>query len=332
MRIYHKDNRISLEGVSDEVLFKPELDYYRKNNQYHVDLFGVHVINIYRRINVQIIITKTCNFDCPFCIERDGLKIQIDESNCNLPFYVKEVLLQYIQQGIVPTISITGGEPTLHPQRLTNILDIISKFWGMNKIECVNLNTNGTNLKCMEDFPWVSLNISRHHYNFNDNMSIFGSMFKAIDARTTERSYLQCVLLKDYINNVESIKKYINVYSMARGFSFRSLTVLDSQKRYFKEAQFTKDNYVDIKFILDQIDKDPDFTFIQQKIGDHYIYEIYRYRGKIVRFVYSNFDWLRQVEIKEREQGDIFSRATIIEPTAVYSGWAYDINRIYGRD
>lgn len=329
MRIFDINQRIDLSGKQDESLFEPELDYYRKNNQYHVDLFGVHVINIYKRINVQILITRICNFHCKFCIENDGLSFNI--STYQLPWLVKEVLTQYKTQNIRPTVSITGGEPTLLPQRLYEILNVILPFVEKNDIEYVNLNTNGTNISCVNLFPWLAINVSRHHYDFSVNQQIFGGKFNTLDHNTTTKSTLQCVLMMGYIDTLREIKKYMDIYSMAKGYSFRSLTKLDKSKGYLKESIFTSERFVDIKLILDQVARDPDFTFVQQKIGDHYIYEIYRYKGKIVRFVYSNFDWLRRVENEERQQGDIYSRATIIEPTTVYTGWAYDINRIYTR-
>jgi len=115
----------------------------------------------------------------------------------------------------------------------------------------------------------------------------------------------------------------------ASGFSFRGLTTLDSDKDYKMEREFTNNSVIDIKSLLDEIANDSRFEFIQQKIGDHYLFEIYRYKGKYVRFTYSNFEWLKSVENQERKDGKWYSRATIIHPNAVYAGWTYNLNKIH---
>lgn len=332
MRIFNKQRRISLSGKSDAELFLPEAEWYRNNNQYHVEIFGKHIINIYRRINVQIVLTKVCNLKCKFCIEREIMPATVGGANW-LPWYVREVLSQYKEQGVIPTVSITGGEPTLFPDRLFNILDIIGSFLGgVDGIKFVNINTNGTNLAILDKFPWLRINVSRHHFNYNVNEEIFGTAFSPFDTKLERSASFQCVLMKGYIDSVQQMKRYMDTYFYsANGFSFRGLTTLDEQKGYVNEIAFTKEHFVDVKPILDAIANDPEFEFIQQKIGDHYVYELYKYRGKVLRIVYSNFAWLRQIETEERKQGDCFSRATIIHPNAVYSGWTYDLNLIHAK-
>ena len=118
----------------------------------------------------------------------------------------------------------------------------------------------------------------------------------------------------------------------ASGFSFRGLTRLDAGKQYDKEVKFSLAHEIDFFGIANRVANDPDFEFVQQKIGDHYWFEIYRYRGKIVRLTYSNFAFLRKSETEERAKGAIFSRATIIHPDGkIYAGWTYDLNLIAER-
>lgn len=327
MRIFDKSRRIKLSGISDEELFSPELEYYRSHNQYPVVLFGKPIVNIYKNINLQVLVTKACNYRCPFCIENDGQPSEINRGKNWIPYLVRETLQEYKNQGVTPTISITGGEPTLFPDRLFNVLDIIGSFG----IPRVNLNTNGTNLQIPTSFPWLKINLSRHHYLVNANKKIFGEQY---DPTNEPKDYtpftLQCVLMKDYIHSIPGIINYIDHFSRkgAKGFSFRGLSTLDDNKGYQQERAFTLDQSLNIKPILDEIATDERFEFVQQKIGDHYIYEFYKYDDRFLRFTYSNFSWLRAVESKERENGQWFSRATIIHPDSVYTGWTYDINRI----
>jgi len=326
MRIFQAERRIVLTGTSDEALFAPELEYYSNHNQYPVTLFGKPIVNLYRNINVQILITRACNFKCKFCIENDGIKTKNDGSYW-LGNLVHSTLSQYREQGIMPNVSITGGEPTLLPNRLFNILDIVKSYHG---IKNVNVNTNGYDLSVIRSFPGVRINLSRHHWWSGMNRQIFGDAYTRENVKDFSGVTLQCVLMQNYVNSVPMMKEYMDRYidKGADGFSFRGLTTLDVDKGYQVEKVFSEQNVVDIKVILDTVAKDADFEFVQQKIGDHYIFEIYKYRGKYVRFTYSNFNWLRQIETDERKSGKSFSRATVIHPNAVYSGWTYDLNKL----
>ena len=176
----------------------------------------------------------------------------------------------------------------------------------------------------------VKINISRHHYCETAANRIFRST-NPLEYIIPENASMQCVLMKDYIGSVAEIKKYIDFFSLlgVNGFSFRGLSALDPTKKYYSEVNFTSDQSVDFFAIANQIADDPDFQFVQQKIGDHYVYEIYTYKGKHVRFTYSNFDFLRKIETQERNNNQWYSRAIVISPQGhVYAGWTYDINMI----
>jgi MoaA/NifB/PqqE/SkfB family radical SAM enzyme len=77
-------------------------------------------------------ITKSCNQYCDICISA------ANESNTDL--LAASRIDAIIERYRVARITITGGEPTLHPD-LPNILEILSKH-----AEAVVLSTNGTNL------------------------------------------------------------------------------------------------------------------------------------------------------------------------------------------
>jgi hypothetical protein len=137
--------------------------------------------------------------------------------------------------------------------------------------------------------------------------------------------------MKGYIDSVSEIKKYMDFFTLlgADGFSFRGMSTLDVGKEYVDEINFSNAHAVDFFSIVEEVSNDPAFEFVQQKIGDHYWFEHYNYKGKPVRFTYSNFDFLRKVETEERKNNQWFSRATIISPTGrVYAGWTYDINEL----
>lgn len=331
MRIFDKTRRIYLSKEKEIALFLDELEYYRTNNQYKVKLFGKDIVNIYKNINLQVLLTKICNNRCPFCIENDGYDI----CNKEIEIYniLSSVLQQYISQNITPVVSITGGEPTLFPGKLLTVLDICKKY----NIKFYNVNTNGVNLSYLASTDGFRINLSRHHYELDKIIELFGldSLYCTpkylYDNILKARTYIQCVLIKGYIDSINEMKLFMDHYIQKGciGFSFRGLTKLDTVKDYSKEINWVNNHWVDVFNIANELCNEPDFEFIQQKIGDHYFYEVWKYKGFLVRITYSNFELLREIETKEREQGKIYSRATIINPSGnVYSGWCYDINKL----
>lgn len=327
MRIYNKNYRIKLSRENENKLFTEELDYYRTNNQYPVSLFEKKIINIYKNINLQILVTNRCNLKCKFCIERSDDCDTVSEKN---PLSILTYLLsQYNFFGIYPNISITGGEPSLDLEYLHNIINLINKY----EINHLNINSNGTFLDPIQ-FLHINLNISRHHYNNIKNNDIFGKDRGMYYNRFYNNDFVnfQCVLLDGYIDSIDEIKKYTDLHIKhgIKRVTFRGLSNLNTDKGYYEESiEFCNNQTVDVFKILNDISEDKDFEFIQQKIGDHYIYELYKYKGITVCFSYSNFAFLKNIENEERQNGKLFSRATILKPDgSVYIGWYYEINKI----
>ena len=62
-----------------------------------------------------IILTKECNRNCPFCIDRPNRKYYKNYK----PFINLETvkgILEFAEENNIKTIALNGGEPTLHPQ------------------------------------------------------------------------------------------------------------------------------------------------------------------------------------------------------------------------
>ncbi len=323
MRMFNKERRYPISKENEIETFKKELEYYRNYNVYNIRLFGYRIINIYKNINVQVVISKNCNYSCPFCIENDHTINEEIESPIGKIF--DSIIDQYTGQGITPSVSITGGEPTLFPERLREIYQIAIKRWGLSR---VNINTNGVNPDILEEMKGIRVNLSRHHYCETKADMIFG---KKSDYVIGSNITMQCVMMKGFIDSVAEIKKYMDFFIAMRadGFSFRGMSKLDASKEYVREIDFSTTHAIDFFSIVNEVSNDPAFEFVQQKIGDHYFYEIYKYKGKPVRFTYSNFEFLRKVETEERKNGKSYSRATIISPSGkVYTGWTYNINEL----
>lgn len=327
MRTFERRHRFTITKENEVATFQGELEYYRTNNVFPVKILGNKILNIYKNINLQLVLGKACNYKCQFCIENDNISGDTSATDYAFIDTLDDVISDLRNYGITPWISITGGEPTLFKNRLQMVYNLLSG-WDLEKR--ANVNTNGTNLGLLEKMKGFRINLSRHHYCESKSREIFGSE-DCSNYIMADNVVLQCVMMKGYIDSVTEMKKYMDFYSGigATGFSFRGLSTLDAGKQYEKEVNFSLARSIDFFAIVNAVANDPEFEFLQQKIGDHYFFEIYKYKGKVVRFTYSNFEFLRKVETEERAMGQWFSRATIISPKAkVYAGWTYDINEI----
>ncbi len=141
---------------------------------------------------------------------------------------------------------------------------------------------------------------------------------------------IQSVMMRGGVESVKDVKAFIDHYNNLgfKSYSFRGLSVLDYNNDYSGAEKFTQENAVDFFKIVNDVAKDPEFEFKQQKIGDHYVYEIWEYKGSVLRFTYSNFSLLREIEENERKKGKRFSRAT--PDNRVTTGWIEDLNRLVG--
>lgn len=73
---------------------------------------------LYYRINVQLILTQECPYNCPFCLERknpmqgdNNFKAQIES--------LKKILSEHPNA----RLTITGGEPGLYPNHVSELID-----------------------------------------------------------------------------------------------------------------------------------------------------------------------------------------------------------------
>ncbi len=341
MRIFDLERRINITRENEKDIFLEEAKYYTQNNVYPVTLFGKEVLNIYKNINVQTVLTYACNYKCGFCIERgnkDGNRVSDEEYASRL----EEILKQYKSQGINPHVSITGGEPLLMKDRLELVLKVLKKY----DIEKYNINTNGFFLRkylsMLEKYDMPHINVSRHDYRKIKIPGLFGIVGFENVIDDDDLSYvqsrlgnitIQSVMIKGGVESVKDIKEFMNHYNKLgfKSYSFRGLSILDHNNDYSGAEEFTRKNFVDFFEIVNSVAKDPEFEFKQQKIGDHYVYEIWKYKGATLRFTYGNFSLLREIEENERKEGKRFSRATILFPdNRVTTGWIEDLNKLVG--
>lgn len=169
------------------------------------------------RIQLSIIPTSFCPCRCPFCIAhaRRNNKAVLDIKK------LETTLRRLKAEDSIRGIKITGGEPMLHPELTSDIIDMIYDIWGDEYFE-VSLDTCGVDLKGLMDIKKLSrldqVHISRHHYDDEINKSIFNGPvpgMKELKEAIGSVSYkdlfiVNCMLMKDYIGTTEEVHKYLD--------------------------------------------------------------------------------------------------------------------------
>jgi len=296
MRIYKKEERLEHTLSTISYFFANEYNYYSKNNVRLFSWEGQQYGALYRRLNVQLMVTKKCPFDCPFCIEKINAVGKEDRNEILQKENLKKLLEELVSNGIEPTVSITGGEPTLFCHYVADIKNMLDDMG----IIC-NINTAGVlNTESRELFQtFERVNLSVHSNNRAKNNEIFG------------------LLRKDYWND-DSLKHATiqSVVQLADASELKDFLNSFSQKRFSVRfpSETSTASSIEWRDLFRAIETDDDFKFVQQKIGDYYWYEEYLYKGeKVVRFSFSS---MRQLEYyKERFSDEShLTRACIVLP------------------
>jgi molybdenum cofactor biosynthesis enzyme MoaA len=302
-------------------MFGEELDYYTKHNIKNINIFGTEVKNLYKNINLQIISNYECNSSCTFCIEKYN-KYKIKKlPDLEFSHYIDSILKEYQNNNVRPVVSITGGEPLMFKNRINHIIKILMD----NKVQRYGINTNAKFLNCsfyidlfnrlFDNEPFY-INVSRHHINDNKNNEISGNFISIdelikINNELKNRLTLQSVTINNYIDSSEKIKEFMDHFidKGFNSFSFRGLY----------DTNLHKNMYIDFFDLIEQISVDNDCVFIEQKVGDHYIYEKYKYKNKTFRLTYANIPYLNMIEDKEIANNINICRNAILFPDGKFS-------------
>lgn len=260
-------------------------------------------------------ITDYCNAKCAFCVEKNCAKNDQPEHFIE---NVDKMLTEMEKTGILYSVSVTGGEPTIYP-KFVELCEVLKR----HNIQFLTMNTNGHWLNKYVDvidglFDWI--NISRHRFTDEENNKVFGTKVLTVEELRELRAKLkqtkmriQCVM--EVVDTPELLEKFIKVYDFADDTSFRRLMKLGDE--YGVDYNLNEDNYVKC---LEYCYKN--YKFVEQTIQDYYIYEIYEHNGKNVTFSYSNMAMLRTLE---KVEDDSKIREFIIHPNGVVSGsWKMD--------
>lgn len=166
-----------------------------------------------KKIELTIQLTNKCNCGCTFCSNSNFTDYKFDKSK-----FIKIFSLLKNNYPIIK-VSFTGGEPTLHPL-FTELVGFIRENLSHALIV---VNTNGSNLEKLKEvshFKGIEYGISRHHYDETKNAKIFKSNapctnqeladFVDYISTTDNRILLHCNLIKNQIDNIDEVKKYLD--------------------------------------------------------------------------------------------------------------------------
>ncbi len=262
---------------------------------------------VYKNLNFSIFIDDRCNADCKFCVaqlryhHRNELyqKDRIADPDSYLA-RLDEVLR--IVRPLDPSVSLTGGEPTLSPL-LTEVLKLVDHY-GFRKR---TITTNGSGLLRVQDndtilgnlirYRWDHLNISRVSPDDRINRAIMRfsedsaycdmAMLReilAICGKSSLKHRMSCLLLKECVHDAAGIKSYADILSEvgADNFIFRELMDYDRLAVNTEKTEYCRENKVKLYDIWQQFRDYPEFVPYLNLLGYYYYVEIYKYRNMTV--------------------------------------------------
>lgn len=292
-RQYAKETGISDYNINNYDLLEYKFDTGKKK--------------VYGNVNFNIFIDDYCNADCKFCVAQlryEHKHAMYKKAHIkDLDAYLKrlEEVLKIVRP-LNPSVSITGGEPTLSPI-LTEVMKLVDSYNFRKR----TITTNGSGLLKVQDndtilsnlikYKWNHLNISRASYNDELNRKIMRydsekeycsmDMLKDILNATSKsdlKHRISCLLLKESVNSVSEIKKYVDFYSQlgANNFIFRELMDYDKSAVNIEKIKYCNANKIKLYDIWNEFDNYPEFIPYLNILGYYYYVEIYKYFGNTV--------------------------------------------------
>lgn len=260
--------------------------------------------SVYDNANFSIHITDKCNADCAFCIAHlrylnDGntyVKPELESFDKYLATLDKALKAV---SAVSPSISITGGEPTVSP-KIGQIIDVLIA----NNVRKKTITTNASGLhykldggktvfEKLVDYELDYLNISRAHWD-EDKNALLMTMNKKLasngflkeifqEARKAGlKTRLSCALLKDGVNSLETILKYTQWAQEigADAVIFRQLMKFNESKVLPGRIPiFCKEQELDLVPLWEEMDASKKFILQHQVLGYYYYVEVRTFDG-----------------------------------------------------
>lgn len=262
---------------------------------------------VYGNVNFNIFIDDYCNADCRFCVAQ--LRYEHRQAMYNKAHikdqdqYLRrlEEILKTVRK-LDPSVSITGGEPTMSPI-LTEVLRMVDAYQFRKRTITTNgsgllqVQENDTILNQLIRYHWDHLNISRASRFEEQNRQIMRyasdkeyctvEMLKEIldiANHSDLKHRISCLLLKESVNCVEEMKRYVDYYGGlgADNFIFRELMDYDKSVVNTEKMRYCEENKIRLYDIWHEFEKYPEFEPYLNLLGYYYYVEIYKYHGMTV--------------------------------------------------
>lgn len=187
-------------------------------------------------VNLFVKVTKGCNARCLFCSNADT----IPPSKCFDTNKLIRIIVELQKVGIkVNRVNITGGEPSIVPAIVNEILQLVED----NHLDSVHfhLNTNGLlpqSQELMRHPRWDSISMSLHHYDIDKLSELYGckiseDAFK-FEGVNMQKLNVSCNLVKGYIDNPEEAHKMLD-FALELGIPRIGFVALMKVNDYCKE-------------------------------------------------------------------------------------------------
>jgi len=306
------------------------------------DLWGTPV-EIYGNANFSIYSAQTCNAKCRFCVEelrpasrgRQLAAQKIVEADDGRYFAALAATLDALGP-LRPTISITGGEPSIDP-RLPAILTLCARYASPRR----SLTTNGSGLMQVRDGRRVidhivdagidHLNISRAHvdHDANARLMVFregldlGQLREvvAIARAGGVRVRLSCVLIAGAVESLDDIRAYL-AFARSIGVDnviFRQLMKPDDENMLHNFViAFSRRRGVRLEALLDALGASTDFVFQRQIVGYYYYVEVWKHGD--IDVVFEEAD-LAQLERTKRTMPGVIHELIFHPNARLASTW-----------
>lgn len=360
-------NKIQV-GKNRKICFDESLRYVRQkcydiNNYELIDAYFPEVGNckLYKNFNFNIFVNKYCNANCKFCIAQmryqNAHAVYEQHGITDIDKYLSRLneVLSFIRK-YDPSISITGGEPTIFPH-LTEILKLVDHY----KFRKRTITTNGSGLLSIQDgdtilnnlikYNWDHLNISRASYDdtlnqhimcFNEDeqyctIEMIKDILSIANASPKLKHRISCLLLKESVNSVEEIKKYIDFYQKlgANNFIFRELMDYDETAINKDKIEYCLANKIRLNDIWADFKKYPEFVPYLNILGYYYYVEIYKYRNMTIASESANL--VQQKCEKEKNSNVIYEvvfhdngnlNASWVDTQEILDAYCKSVNKI----
>ena len=196
--------------------------------------------------------TDDCNASCKFCANSSSKDFG------KLDFVKLEFVIRYLlEKKILHGISITGGEPMVHPEKINALCNLIYEIDPNLEVQ---ISTNGLNIKEFKNFDNInkleSIHISRHHYLDGRNREIFDSnnIANTIDIKELQEFLddkkiinINTIIMKGYIDSLKEIKKMLDYVGELGVYKNGFVSLM-------KCNEYAKEKFINFNYIFNNLD------------------------------------------------------------------------------